>query len=83
MAKAHYLEKALCALPGVEPVYGGAHFHEFVLENAPQPGAAGGPGPPGHPAVRLWATTGSCGAPRRRSPELDEAVSIVKEVLDK
>ena len=32
MAKAHYLEKALCALPGVEPVYGGAYFHEFVLK---------------------------------------------------
>jgi glycine dehydrogenase subunit 1 len=32
MAKAHYLEKALCAIPGVKRRYDGAFFHEFMLD---------------------------------------------------
>ena len=85
MAKAHYLEKALCALPGVEPVYGGAYFHEFVLkmprsqellEALDRRGILGGL-PLGEDRV-LW-----CATEKVSRRELDEAVSIVKEVLDK
>ena len=85
MAKAHYLEKALCALPGVEPVYGGAYFHEFVLkmprsqellEALDRRGILGGL-PVGEDRV-LW-----CATEKVSRQELDEAVSIVKEVLDK
>jgi len=32
MAKAHYLAKALCSLPGVSMKYSGEYFDEFVLE---------------------------------------------------
>ena len=85
MAKAHYLEKALTALPGVEPVYGGAYFHEFVLkmprsqellEALDRRGILGGL-PLGDDRV-LW-----CATEKVSRRELDEAVSIVKEVLDK
>ena len=85
MAKAHYLEKALCALPGVEPVYGGAYFHEFVLkmprsqellEALDRRGILGGL-PVGEDRV-LW-----CATEKVSRQELDEAVSIVKEVLDR
>ena len=85
MAKAHYLEKALTALPGVEPVYGGAFFHEFVLkmprsqellEALDRRGILGGL-PLGEDRV-LW-----CATEKVSRQELDEAVSIVKEVLDK
>ena len=85
MAKAHYLEKALCALPGVEPVYGGAYFHEFVLkmprsqellEALDRRGILGGL-PLGDDRV-LW-----CATEKVSRRELDEAVSIVKEVLDR
>lgn len=85
MAKAHYLEKALCALPGVEPVYGGAFFHEFVLkmprsqellEALDRRGILGGL-PLGDDQV-LW-----CATEKVSRQELDEAVSIVKEVLDR
>ena len=85
MAKAHYLEKALCALPGVEPVYGGAYFHEFVLkmprsqellQALDRRGILGGL-PLGQDQV-LW-----CATEKVSRRELDEAVSIVKEVLDK
>ena len=85
MAKAHYLEKALCALPGVEPVYGGAFFHEFVLkmprsqellQALDRRGILGGL-PLGDDRV-LW-----CATEKVSRRELDEAVSIVKEVLDK
>ena len=85
MAKAHYLEKALRALPGVEPVYGGAFFHEFVLKMPRREellralddrGILGGL-PIGQDQV-LWCVTEKVS---RR--ELDDTVSIVKEVLDK
>ena len=85
MAKAHYLEKALTALPGVEPVYGGAFFHEFVLkmprsqellEALDRRGILGGL-PLGDDRV-LW-----CATEKVSRRELDEAVSIVKEVLDR
>ena len=85
MAKAHYLEKALTALPGVEPVYGGAYFHEFVLkmprsqellEALDRRGILGGL-PLGDDRV-LW-----CATEKVSRRELDRTVSIVKEVLDK
>ena len=74
----------------VRPARGGAGIRRCVFprvcpENAPQPGAAGGPGPPGHPGrsasgrrPALW-----CATEKVSRRELDEAVSIVKEVLDK
>ena len=85
MAKAHYLEKALCALPGVEPVYGGAYFHEFVLkmprsqellEALDRRGILGGL-PLGDDRV-LW-----CATEKVSKEQLDKAVSVVKEVLAK
>ena len=85
MAKAHYLEKALCALPGVEPVYGGAYFHEFVLkmprsqellEALDRRGILGGL-PLGDDRV-LWCATEK--VPREA---LDRTIAIVKEVLSK
>lgn len=85
MAKAHYLEKALTALPGVEPVYGGAFFHEFVLkmprrqellQALEDQGILGGL-PVGEDRV-LW-----CATEKVSRRELDRTVSIVKEVLDR
>ena len=32
LSKAHYLAKALCAIPGVSLRYPGEYFHEFVTE---------------------------------------------------
>ncbi|MFQ9052667.1 MAG: hypothetical protein ACLR5H_05440 [Oscillospiraceae bacterium] len=67
MAKAHYLEKALCALPGVEPVYGGGVFPR-VCPEMPAARSCWRPWTAGESwAACLWARTGSCGAPRRRS----------------
>ena len=85
MAKAHYLAKALRALPGVEPVYGGAFFHEFVLKMPRREellralddrGILGGL-PIGQDQV-LW-----CATEKVSRRELDDTVSIVKEVLDR
>ena len=82
MAKAHYLQKALCAIDGVEPVYPGAFFHEFVttlprqeevLAALEQAGILGGL--PVEGGV-LW-----CATEKQSRAELDKAVAIVKEVL--
>ena len=82
MAKAHYLQKALCAIDGVEPVYPGEFFHEFVtrlprqeqvLAALEQAGILGGL--PVEGGV-LW-----CATEKQSKAELDEAVRIVKEVL--
>ena len=82
MAKAHYLCKALCAIEGVERVYSGDFFHEFVtalprrdevlraLEDA---GILGGL--PVEDGV-LW-----CATEKVSRAELDKAAAIVKEVL--
>ncbi|MCR4712698.1 MAG: aminomethyl-transferring glycine dehydrogenase subunit GcvPA [Clostridia bacterium] len=84
MAKAHYLAEALTQIPGVELVYGGAFFNEFVttlpqqeevLAALADAGILGGlPLPEGV----LWCATEKVG-----KAELDRAAAIVKEVLGK
>lgn len=85
MAKAHYLEAALRTLPGVEPVYDGPFFHEFVLrmprreeilQALEQQGILGGL-PLGEDQL-LW-----CATEKHSRQELDQTVAIVKEVLDR
>jgi glycine dehydrogenase subunit 1 len=82
MAKAHYLEKALCAIPGVKRRYDGAFFHEFMLdmpkckeiETALM--AKGILSGLPYDGGMLWCVT------EKASKEtLDEVVSVVKEVL--
>ena len=85
MAKAHYLAKELCAIDGVELVYDGPFFHEFVTrlperENVLAALAADdilGGLPVGGDQI-LW-----CATEKVSRVELDRAVSIVKEVLAK
>ena len=82
MAKAHYLAKELCKLPGVSLAYTGDYFHEFVtvmpkadavLEALEQADILGGL--PIEGGV-LW-----CATEKVSKAELDRAVAIVKEVL--
>lgn len=84
MAKSHYLCKQLTALNGVDLVYTGDFFHEFVttlpkreevLEALEKAGILGGL--PIEEGV-LW-----CATEKVSREELDKAVSIVKEVLAK
>ena len=84
MAKAQYLREGLCAIPGVELVYGGASFHEFVttlprrdevLAALEAAGILGGL--PIDEGV-LW-----CATEKVSRTELDRAIAIVKEVLAK
>ena len=82
MAKAHYLCKALCEIPGVELKYNGPFFHEFVtvmpkrdevLAKLDEAGILGGL------EVEdgiLW-----CATEKVTKEQLDRAVAIVKEVL--
>ena len=82
MAKAHYLAKELCKLPGVEMKYEGEFFHEFVtvmpkveevlaaLEKADILG-----GLPLEGGV-LW-----CATEKVSKADLDKTVAVVKEVL--
>jgi glycine dehydrogenase subunit 1 len=84
MAKAHYLCKALCEIPGVELKYNGPFFHEFVtvmpkrdevLAKLDEAGILGGL------EVEdgiLW-----CATEKVTREQLDRAVAIVKEVLAK
>ncbi len=82
MAKAHYLQKALCALPGVKLRYDGAFFHEFLLDMPKtaeiekalmDKGILSGLPVEGG---MLWCVT------EKASKEtLDEVVTTVKEVL--
>ncbi len=85
MAKAHYLADALCALEGVELVYPGPYFHEFltrlpcrdaVLQALADADILGGL-PIGDNGV-LW-----CATEKVSREQLDRAVSVVKEVLGK
>ncbi len=85
MAKAHYLADALCAVNGVEMVYGGEYFHEFltrlprrdaVLQALADADILGGL-PIGDDGV-LW-----CATEKVSKEQLDKAVSVVKEVLGK
>ena len=82
MSKAHYLAARLTELPGVEPVYPGEYFHEFVttlpkseevLQALEDAGILGG-----LPIAQgiLWCVT-----EKVSRSQLDKAVAIVKEVL--
>lgn len=82
MAKAHYLCKKLCEIEGVELVYTGEYFHEFVttlprrdevLKALEDAGILGGL-PVGEGV--LW-----CATEKQSREELDRAAAIVKEVL--
>ena len=82
MAKAHYLASELCKIPGVELVYTGDYFHEFVttlpmaeevLKALEDNGILGGLK---IPEGVLW-----CATEKAARAELDRAISIVKEVL--
>ncbi len=84
LAKAHYLAKALCAIPGVSLRYPGEYFHEFVTELPRVPevlealehhGILGGL--PVEGGI-LW-----CATEKVSRAQLDETVSVVKEVLSK
>jgi len=82
MAKAHYLAKELCRIPGVSLAYSGEYFHEFVtvLPKAEEVLCAlekgdilGGLMVDGGV---LWCVT-----EKISKEQLDKAVSVVKEVL--
>ena len=84
MAKAHYLFRGLTSVEGVEAVYDGDFFHEFVttlprqdevLSALEKAGILGGL--PVEGGV-LW-----CATEKADKAELDRAVGIVKEVLSK
>ena len=84
MAKAHYLCRGLTAIDGVELVYTGEFFHEFVttlprrdevLSALEKAGILGGL--PVEGGV-LW-----CATEKAARADLDRAVAIVKEVLAK
>lgn len=81
-SKAHYFANLLCAIPGVEMVYEGEYFHEFlttlpktdeVLAELEAEGILGG-----YPTEKgvLWCVTEVV-----TKGELDRAAAIVKEVL--
>lgn len=81
MSKAHYLAEELCKISGVELVYGGEYFHEFVttlpkqdevLRALEDNGILGGL--PVDGGV-LW-----CATEKQSKAQLDRAVTIVKEV---
>ena len=81
-AKAHYLAEELCQIPGVSLRYPGPFFHEFVTD-LPQPrkvlSALEAQGILGGWVLGdglLW-----CATEKQTKEQLDEAVSIVKEVL--
>ena len=84
MAKAHYLAKALCALPGVSMRYTGEYFHEFLLDmprvdeilSALEANGILG-GLPYDGGV-LW-----CATEKASREMLDKTAEIVKEVLAK
>lgn len=82
VAKAHYLAKHLCEIPGVSMVYDGEFFHEFVTSMPKQDevlaalekaGILGG-----LPVAEgvLW-----CATEKVSKNQLDRAIAIVKEVL--
>ena len=84
MAKAHYLCRGLTAIEGVELVYTGEFFHEFVttlprqdevLTALEKAGILGGL--PIEGGV-LW-----CATEKATKAEMDRAIAIVKEVLAK
>ena len=83
-AKAHYLASELCKIDGVEMVFPGPFFHEFVttlpdadrvLSALEQKGILGGL--PVKDGV-LWCVTEYC-----TKADLDEAVAVIKEAYGK
>ena len=81
MSKSHYLAKKLCEIDGVELVYTGDYFHEFVttlpkadqvLKALEENGILGGLK---LPEGVLW-----CATEKVTKAELDRAIAIVKEV---
>ena len=83
MAKAHYLAKELCKLEGVELLYKGDYFHEFVttmpradevLKALEDRGILGG--------LKIEGGVLWCATEKVEKAELDRAVAIVKEVLE-
>jgi len=82
MAKAHYLAKGLCAIPGVSLKYTGEYFHEFVtvMPKAEEVLAALADadilgGLPVEGGI-LW-----CATEKVSKAVMDKAIAIVKEVL--
>lgn len=82
MAKAHYLAKGLCTIPGVSLKYSGEYFHEFVtvMPRADEVLAALADadilgGLPVEDGI-LW-----CATEKVSKAVLDKAIAIVKEVL--
>ena len=82
MSKAHYLAKKLCEIEGVELVYTGAYFHEFVttlpkaeevLKALEDSGILGG--------LKIEGGVLWCATEKVAKEEIDRAVAIVKEVL--
>ncbi len=82
MSKAHYFAKELCKISGVELVYTGDYFHEFVttlpkaeevLKALEDNGILGG--------LKLENGVLWCATEKVSKEELDRAVAIVKEVL--
>ena len=82
MAKAHYLANQLCKLPGVELLYKGDYFHEFVttlpkaeevLKALERGGILGG--------LQIEEGVLWCATEKVEKKDLDRAVAIVKEVL--
>ena len=83
-AKAHYLARVLCAIPGISLKYEGEFFHEFVtvtpkanevLKALEEQGILGGL--PLDNGI-LWCVT-----EKVSKAELDQAAAIVREVLEK
>ena len=83
-AKAHYLARVLCAIPGISLKYEGEFFHEFVtvtskanevLAALEEQGILGGL--PLDNGI-LWCVT-----EKVSKAELDQAAAIVREVLEK
>ena len=85
LSKAHYLAKALCAIPGVSLRYPGEYFHEFVTHmprreavlSALAEGDILGGLPVGEDGI-LW-----CATEKVSRAVLDETAAVVKEVLSK
>ena len=82
MSKAHYFAAELCKIPGVELVFKGDYFHEFVttlpkadevLQALENQGILGG--------LKTEHGVLWCATEKVAKEDLDRAVSIVKEVL--
>ena len=82
MSKAHYFAQELCKIDGIELVFGGDYFHEFVttlpkadevLKALEDNGILGG--------LKIGEGVLWCATEKVSREELDRAVAIVKEVL--